>query len=66
MSDLIKQDCDHFWAHDHMGYAKKCIKCGKMVRMSFRSDSFIGRKIEEDNCSDIKNHLSPSTKVIDK
>jgi hypothetical protein len=66
MTDLIKQDCDHFWAHDHMGYAKKCIKCGKMVRMSFRSDSFIGRKIEEDNVTNIENHISPSTKVINR
>ncbi|WP_227500514.1 hypothetical protein [Acinetobacter sp. P8-3-8] len=41
------------------------MKCEKKELMGNRPISNLVKKIESDNCSDIRNHVSPSTLVWD-
>lgn len=72
INNLTKRDlnrsnkiCEHYWVHDHLGYSRSCMKCDKKELMGNRSISNLVKKIESDNCSDIRTHVSPSTVVTD-
>lgn len=72
INNLTKHDlnrsnkiCEHYWVHDHLGYSRSCMKCDKKELMSNRPISNLVKKIESDEVTDIRNHVSPSTIVKD-